>query len=125
MLQHQFLPEGILILEPKAPLEAADFPKVMSEIDPYIAKHGKLAGVMIHATAFPGWANLEAAIAHLRFVESHHKKVRRLAVVSDGKLLTELPKIAGHLVQAEVKHFPERDYDAAMRWLREAVSAAK
>ena len=41
MLKHQLLlPEGILILEPDAPLEAADFEGLVREIDPYIAKHG-------------------------------------------------------------------------------------
>ena len=37
-------PEGILILEPESPLEAADFVVVSHEIDPYIGKHGKLRG---------------------------------------------------------------------------------
>ena len=49
MLNHKLLlPEGILILEPKEPLETADFEGLAREIDPYIAKHGKLPGLMIH-----------------------------------------------------------------------------
>src|SRR5665213_770342 len=53
-LKHQLLlPEGILILEPDAPLEAADFERLVREIDPYIAEHGKLSGLMIRARAFP------------------------------------------------------------------------
>lgn len=98
MLNHQLLsPEGIFVLEPAAPLEAADFEDLAHEIDPYITKHGKLSGVMIHAGAFPGWVNLEAVLAHMRFIESHHQKIQRLAVVSDSSLLTELPKLAAHL----------------------------
>ena len=42
------------------------FKAVADEIDPYLAEHGALAGVLILAKAFPGWLNLEAAIAHLR-----------------------------------------------------------
>ena len=123
MLNHKLLsPEGILVLEPTAPLEAADFEGLAHEIDPYITEHGKLPGLMIHAKVFPGWVNLEAAIAHLRFIESHHQKIRRLAVVSDSGLLTELPKIAAHLVRAEVKHFPESAYQAALHWLGEAAT---
>ncbi len=38
MLKHKLrLPEGILVLEPAAPLEAADFESVVAEVDPYIA----------------------------------------------------------------------------------------
>ncbi|MGA3269332.1 MAG: STAS/SEC14 domain-containing protein, partial [Verrucomicrobiota bacterium] len=47
MLKHQLLlPERILILEPAAPFEAADFEGLVREIDPYIAEHGKLSGLM-------------------------------------------------------------------------------
>ncbi len=118
MLKHRLiLPEGILLLEPDAPLEAVDFESVVAEIDPYIAERGKLPGVLIHAKAFPGWANLAAAMAHLRFVESHHKKIGKLAVVSDSLLLRELPQLIGHLIDVDVKRFPESAYDDAFKWL--------
>ena len=118
MLNHKLLlPEGILILEPKERLEAADFEGLAREIDPYIAKHGKLPGLMVRAEAFPGWVNLEAFLAHMRFIASHHQKLQRLAVVTDSSLLAELPKFAAHLVQTEVKHFPESAYEDALRWL--------
>ena len=125
MLNHKLLlPEGILVLEPDAPLQAADFEGLAHEIDPYIAEHGKLPGLMIHARAFPGWANLDAFLAHMRFIESHHQKIHRLAVVTNSSLLTEVPKIAAHLVHAEVKQFPESAYEDALRWLRDAVFPA-
>lgn len=121
MLNHKLLlPEGILVLEPDAPLQASDFEGLAREIDPYIAEHGKLPGLMIHAKAFHGWANLDAFLAHMRFIESHHQKILRLAVVTDSSLLTEVPKIATHLVRAEVKQFPESGYEDALRWLRQA-----
>ena len=118
MLKHKMLlPEGILILEPGEPLEAADFDGIAREIDPYIAKHGFLSGLMIHAAAFPGWANLPAFFAHMRMIESHYQKLRRLAVVTDNSFLSELPRFAAHLMETEIKHFPESDYDDALRWL--------
>jgi hypothetical protein len=125
MLSHKLLlPEGILVLEPAAPLQAADFEGLAHEIDPYIAEHGKLPGLMIHARAFPGWANLDAFLAHMRFIESHHQKIHRLAVVTNSSLLTEVPRIAAHLVRAEVKQFPESAYEDALRWLRDAAFPA-
>ena len=122
MLKHQLLlPEGILILEPDAPLEAADFECLVREIDPYIAEHGKLSGLMIHAKAFPGWAHPEAFFAHMQFIKSHHQKIVRLAMVTDSKLLGELPKIAAHLVHVQVKHFSESQHEDALRWLKEGI----
>ena len=125
MLKHKLLlPEGILVLEPDAPLQAADFEGLAHVIDPYIAEHGKLPGLMIHARAFPGWANLDAFLAHMRFIESHHQKIHRLAVVTNSSLLTEVPKIAAHLVRVEVKQFTESAYEDALRWLRDAAFPA-
>ncbi len=118
MLNHELKAEqGILVLSPDGPLSADDFATIAREVDPIIAQRGKLAGLLIHAKAFPGWVNLEAALAHMRFIESHHQKIQRLAVVSDNRWLTELPRIASHLVHPEVRHFPEAKYDAAVDWL--------
>lgn len=119
--QRLILPEGILLLEPHEPLEAADFQSVIAEIDPYIAQRGMLPGVLIHAKSFPGWANLAAAMAHMRFVESHHEKIGKLAVVSDSRLLANLPELVGHLIDVEVRHFPESAYDEASEWLEEST----
>ena len=120
MLNHQLLlPEGILILEPDGPLEAVDFEDLVSEIDPYIAEHGKLSGLMIHAKAFPCWANREAFLAHMQIIKSHYRKLVRLAIVTDSRILGELPKIAAHLAHVQVKHFPESLHGDALRWLKE------
>jgi hypothetical protein len=122
MLEHQLLlPEGILILEPDAPLEAGDFDGLVSEIDPYIAEHGQLAGMMIHATAFPGWANPEAFFAHIQFIKSHYQKIGRLAMVTDSRLLGELPRIAAQLVHVQVKHFSGSQQEDALRWLKAGI----
>ena len=120
MLKHKFLADdGILVIEPDAPLEASDFETLAREVDGHIAQHGDLKGLVIRADAFPGWANLEAALAHFRFIQSHHRHVAKLAVVSDNRLLTEAPKLISHLVHPEVRHFPEAEYEAAVRWLKE------
>jgi hypothetical protein len=81
-----------------------------------------LPGVLIHAKAFPGWANLAATMAHMRFLESHHDKIGKLAFVSDSVLLAELPELVGHLIDLDVKHFPESAHDDASKWLEESNS---
>jgi hypothetical protein len=118
MINHKLLQmEGILILTPEAPLESADFERLVQEIDPYIEANGKLHGVMIDAESFPGWKDFAGLIAHLRFVRNHHQKVQKIAVVSDSSFLSFAPKFASHFVQAEVKHFSHSQREDALHWL--------
>jgi hypothetical protein len=111
--------EGILVIRPQESLEASDFQNIAQEIDPYIEANGKLHGVLIDAESFPGWKDLAALVAHLRFAREHHRKIERLAVVSDSNLLTMAPQIAGHFVQADVRHFGHSQKERALAWLRE------
>jgi hypothetical protein len=118
MINHKLLQaEGILILNPEAPLEATDFQRLAQEIDPYIEANGKLHGIMIDVESFPGWRDSAGLFAHLRFVKDHHKKVQKIAVVSDSSLLSFMPKIAAHLVQADIKHYARSQREEALQWL--------
>jgi len=111
--------EGILIIRPKAPLEATDFQRLAQEIDPYIEANGKLHGVMIDAESFPGWKDFAALLAHLKFVRDHHKKVQKVAAVGDSSFVTIAPKIVSHFVQADVRHFARAQKQDALLWLQE------
>ena len=110
--------EGILVIRPKASLEATDFQKIAQEVDPYIEANGKLHGVMIDAESFPGWKDFAALVAHLKFVRDHHRKIEKIAAVSDSSFLAIAPKIASHFVQADVRHFEHSQMEEALNWLR-------
>jgi hypothetical protein len=112
--------EGILVVEPKGRLEAADFAALTREVDPYIEAEGGLRGLMIQSESFPGWGDFGALISHLRFVRDHHHKIARVAAVTDSAFLSIAPRIASHFVQAEVQHFEFGEREAALAWLREA-----
>ena len=118
MIQHELLRErGILILEPRGSLQARDFSALAAVIDPYIEQHGDLNGLLINAPSFPGWDDFAALLSHLRFVRDHHRRIRRIAVVSDSRFLSVAPKIANHFVSAEVRTFDAADRAAALDWL--------
>ena len=120
MVEYELLrAEGVLVLRLRDRLEAFDFEKVAQEVDPYIDANGKLHGIMLDAEAFPGWKDFAALVAHLRFVRDHHRKVARVAVVSDSTFLSVAPKIASHFVQADLRHFVPAEREAALAWLRE------
>jgi hypothetical protein len=119
MIDHELLQvEGILVLRPKDRLEASDFEKVAQEVDPYIDANGKLHGILLDAEAFPGWKDFAALVAHLKFVRDHHRKIEKIAVVSDSTFLSVAPRIASHFVQADLRHFPHAQREAASAWLR-------
>jgi hypothetical protein len=119
MLQHQLIDDdAILAITPEGPLVADDFKALAAEVDPVIERSGRLQGLLIEARAFPGWEDLAAMLAHLQFVRGHHRQIRRVAVVSDSRVLTLLPHIASHFVAAEVRHFAQDALEDALGWLR-------
>ncbi len=119
MLRHQLLEdEGILIVRPEAPLASEDFKELARQVDPYIEHEGMLAGLVIEAPSFPGWKDFGGLISHLRFVHDHHRKIKRVAVISDSKLLSMMPHVVAHFVAAQVKQFPEEERQAALDWAR-------
>jgi hypothetical protein len=118
MLQHEMLTDkGVLIARPKGPLSREDFSALSADADAFINVHGALNGLMICAEKFPGWENLEGFIAHFRFVRDHHKKISRVAFVSDSEMLTLLPRFANHFVGAEVQHFPTDREKDVLAWV--------
>ena len=120
MVEYELLQtEGILILHPQGRLEAGDFEKLAREIDPFIEANGKLNGLLLDAESFPGWKDFAALIAHLRFVRDHHRKIQKVAVVSDGSFLSVAPRFASHFVQADVRHFSHAQRETALAWLHE------
>ena len=120
MLEHSLdSTNGILHLRPKGSLRKEDFEQLAKTVDPYLEKKGDLAGLIVDAAAFPGWDSLGAMFSHLRFVRDHHKRVRKIAVVTDARFGDVAEKLASHFVAATVKHFPAREIQAAQRWIME------
>jgi SpoIIAA-like len=108
---------SILDVRPKSPLEQDDFVTLAKAVDPHIEATGGLAGLIIDAPSFPGWENFGAMVDHLRFVRDHHKRVSKLAVVTDSHLGDVAERLASHFVSAEIKHFPAGQTEAARQWI--------
>ncbi len=124
MINYELLRDnGILVLHPKGPLEAADFILIASQVDPYLAEHGKLRGVLIHAKSFPGWKDFAAMLAHFKFLKDHIKRIERVAVAADGALADVMPGIAKHFVHAQVRHFDFMRKDEALAWIDQTGKA--
>ncbi len=114
---------GILLLDPQGRIEAADFTSITSLVDTYLAGHGTLPGILIHAKSFPGWQDFAGMLAHFKFLKAHIGRIKKVAVVADGVLATILPNIAQYFVHAQVRHFNYLREDAALDWLHHAGKA--
>jgi hypothetical protein len=108
---------AILHVRPRAALEQGDFAQLAKTADPYIEKSGNLAGLIIEAPKFPGWESLGAMVSHIRFVRDHHKRIGKVALVTDSAMGNVAESLASHFVAAEIRHFPAGQLDAAKQWI--------
>jgi stage II sporulation SpoAA-like protein len=122
MIKFELLKEaGVLLVEPKSALSTDDFREISRVIDPYIREKGKLSGLLIEAPSFPGWDSFGALIDHMKFVYDHHRKIDRVAAVTDNAFLKIAPKIADHFAHPEIKVFGAKEKENALAWLQTGV----
>jgi hypothetical protein len=108
---------SILFIRPKSSLSESDFVRLAKTVDPHIAAGGALGGIIIEAPGFPGWESVGAMAAHFRFVQDHHKQIRRVALITDSAHGTVAENLASHFVSAEIKSFRSGDLEAAKQWV--------
>lgn len=121
MLHHELRHnDGILVIRPEGLLEAGDFTALTRQVDAYLEKRFTLRGVLIRAKAFPGWRDVGAMLAHLKFFREHHNRIERVAVVADGAAASIMPALARHFVHAQAQHFAFAREEAAWHWLRQS-----
>jgi hypothetical protein len=118
MIEHHLDTENaVLFVHPLGVLQQEDFARLAQAVDPFIALHGALNGLLIETPHFPGWESFGAMISHLRFVHGHHRQIRRVALVTDSAIGRLAEHLASHFVAAEVRHFPAAERDVALSWL--------
>ena len=110
--------QGIVTLEPTGALGPEDFASVGRIVDPYIEADGQLNGLVIQTERFPGWDSLAGLASHIRFVRSHHDKIRRVALVTDSLIGGAAEVIGAHFVGAEVRAFTYAEQQSARLWVR-------
>lgn len=108
--------QRVVRVRPRGSLTKSDFLQLAEEIDPLIEEWGDLNGLVIESGDFPGWQSLGAMIQHLRFVSNHHRKIRRIALVTESPLGQLTEHITGHFVAARIKQFDPADLDIALEW---------
>ncbi len=118
MIQLELLGDkGVLIVKPLGPLESKDFAAIVRDADGYIESHGALNGLMICAENFRGWKNMQSLWSHLKFVRDHHKKIKKVAFVSNSKIAELVINFAKYFVNPEAKYFKYNQESSAMYWI--------
>lgn len=117
MIEFQIEDNGIVLVEPISSLTSDDFRRLSDAVDARLEKQPALRGLLIHSKEFPGWENFASLVAHIRFVRDHHKKVERVALVTDSSLGSMIEMLAKHFVGAKVRHFPYADLEVAKDWI--------
>lgn len=107
----------IAILKPNGPLSDNDFVLARDIIDPFIEDTGKLKGIIVYTKSFPGWDSFSALIGHLRFVNDHHKKVSKVAFVTDSVVGEFAENIGKHFIEAQIKTFGFDNFEEAKNWI--------
>jgi len=110
---------GILILQPHGALKKEDFDNAVKVIDPFIEEHGKLNGIIIYSRSFPGWEDFAAFNRHLTFIKNHHKKIKKLALVTDSMVRDFGELISSHFIAATIKSFDFNNISDAKAWILE------
>jgi hypothetical protein len=108
---------SILLVHPKSALDKNDFAELTKAVDPQIEATGDLAGLIIDAPSFPGWDSFGTMVTHLRFVQDHHKRVKKVALVTDSHIGDVAERLASHFVAAKVRHFPGAQLEQARQWI--------
>ena len=108
---------SVLYVRPTSPLRRDDFDTLSRVADPFIERTGGLDGLVLEVAQFPGWTNVAAAIRHFQFVRDHHRKIKKVAIVTDSPLGEAAEHIASHFVAATIKHFPFGQLDEAKAWV--------
>jgi len=107
---------GILYLRPTAPLTSGDFEQLSEAVDPWIQESGQLNALIIEPEEFPGWDSFGAMLSHFKFVLDHHRKIRKIAIVTNSEAGEIAEKFASHFISAEIRHFPAGQREAAKQW---------
>jgi len=108
---------GVLTVRPEGKLESQDFQTLSEVVDPFIEERGRLNGIIIVTERFPGWEDFNGMIEHMKFVRNHHRKIAKVAIVTDSKIADVAESLGKHFVKASIKHFSFNELESARRWM--------
>ena len=121
MLHHHFIEKaGLLVLRPDGELTEPEIAGLRSAVEAYLSDHKDIHGLLIDAQSFPGYDGISSFVSHVKFVAEFHKKIEKVALVSDAKVADLADFMARTFVHQNFRHFPYAERDAALEWLSQS-----
>ena len=119
MLELLSAADSVVEVALKGTIQSSDFDQIREQVDQLVATHGTVR-LLIDASDFHGWQNIQAAKTHFQFVKDHHNRVERIAVLGNHQWQYWLASVIGVFLHPEVKCFEPDQREAARAWLAEA-----
>lgn len=113
----EVLPDNILKIKVSEKLKESDFTALAPQTDAMIREYGHIR-LLIDATAFNGWSDMEAARKHFAFVRDHQKKIERVALIAGHAWQHWIAGMASVFVHPDIKVFDNGRQAEAEEWLR-------
>jgi hypothetical protein len=110
--------DNILKFKVSAKLEESDFARIAPQVEEMIKSHGSIR-LLIDATAFDGWSDMQAAKKHFIFVRNHQAKIARIALIAGHMWQHWVAGVAGVFVHPDIKIFDIGQLTEAETWLHQ------
>ncbi len=108
--------DNVFIVTPEGSISADQIDELATKVNGYINERDQVPNLVLHTKSVPYWANFNALKEHLHFIKGHHQMVKKVAIVSDSKLLWLAKSVVDHFVGAKVRRFNEDAIDDAIAW---------
>lgn len=95
-----------------------DFVKLIPQVNRLLDAHGSLA-LLLDATAFDGWSDMQAAKKHFAFVRDHQMKIGRIALIVGCAWQQWIAGAVSAFAHPEIKIFTKTSLGQASTWLRQ------
>ncbi len=116
MIKTDILSGNVLRIAAPDKLKADDFRQIAPQVDSLISRHGKIR-LLIDASGFNGWENIEAFENHAGFVKSHQHKVDRIAVIVAHDWQHWLVGAVRVFLHPEVRAYDKGHESEALQWI--------
>ena len=116
MIKTEVISANVLRITVPDKLKADDFRHIAPQIDSLIRQYGKVR-LLIDASGFSGWENIEAFENHAGFVKHHQQNVERIAVIAAHDWQRWLTAAVRIFVHPEARAYDKSHESEALEWL--------
>jgi hypothetical protein len=116
MIKTELISTNALRISLPDKVNADDFHKIAPQIDSLIRQYGTVR-LLIDASGFNGWENIQAFETHAGFAKHHQQKVERIAVIAAHDWQHWLIAAVRIFVHPEARAYDKSHERDALQWI--------